>query len=420
MCKGKKKTQEQVAAFFESLGCVLTGTHINGKTKVEYTCKCQKKGCFVSLNVARARGWSGCPGCPLRQKNPKGKYKRVPKTGGDCSKRTRGVCGKECDLCFSRSFAAHERAVCWSDKNKLLPHQVAKNSDTKIVFKCPVCPHEFEMMLHHVVEGKWCPYCAGSKLCFDVECDHCWERSFASHEKSHLWSILNFPVTPRDVFLSAHAKYWFDCDCCGHTSKIKPYNMLHVKKCGYCDGKKLCGDANCSVCFSRSFASHERASSWSNRNFPFTPRHFTRFSNEKFVFKCEKNHEFTRTLEGVSLGYWCPKCRYKTEEKVFKFLDDNYNDVVHQAKFDWCRSKEHKKLLPFDFCITDHFIIELDGPQHFVQISNWKSPEFAQKRDKYKEGKARRRRYKILRLIQTEVWKDTYDWKTQIDEFLSQ
>ncbi|MFN3135355.1 MAG: DUF559 domain-containing protein, partial [Candidatus Kryptonium sp.] len=57
----------------------------------------------------------------------------------------------------------------------------------------------------------------------------------------------------------------------------------------------------------------------------------------------------------------------------------------HQAKFEWCCNPKTGRILPFDFCIEEKkVIIEVDGPQHFEQISNWTSPEKQKDRDFYK------------------------------------
>ena len=77
------------------------------------------------------------------------------------------------------------------------------------------------------------------------------------------------------------------------------------------------------------------------------------------------------------------KYQRKTQQKLKKFLDDNYSHaILVEKRFDWCRDKNP---LPFDFYIPDlGLLIELDGSQHFKQVSNWQSPEEIQKHDVYK------------------------------------
>jgi very-short-patch-repair endonuclease len=85
-----------------------------------------------------------------------------------------------------------------------------------------------------------------------------------------------------------------------------------------------------------------------------------------------------------------------------------YPSITPQFKQEWCKNK---KCLPYDFCIPElNIIIELDGEQHFKQVSNWKSPEDTFAIDKYKEQCANDNHYSMIRLLQEDVWNDRYDW----------
>jgi very-short-patch-repair endonuclease len=89
-----------------------------------------------------------------------------------------------------------------------------------------------------------------------------------------------------------------------------------------------------------------------------------------------------------------------------------YSNLIKQYKVEWCKNKSY---LPFDFCIEEYkIIIELDGNQHFNQVSNWKSPEENQKTDKYKMECANNNCYSVIRLLQEDVFYDKYDWKTEL------
>nr|QBK92357.1 MAG: very-short-patch-repair endonuclease [Pithovirus LCPAC304] len=71
--------------------------------------------------------------------------------------------------------------------------------------------------------------------------------------------------------------------------------------------------------------------------------------------------------------------------------------------------------LPFDFGLVDNnVIIELDGPQHFIQVMNWKAPKKQQKRDKYKMEKANENGYTVIRLLQEDVFNDISDWEDKL------
>jgi len=46
------------------------------------------------------------------------------------------LCDKEdCKKCFEKSFASHEKAKYWSNKNELKPRQVFKSSGKKYFFE---------------------------------------------------------------------------------------------------------------------------------------------------------------------------------------------------------------------------------------------------------------------------------------------
>ena len=95
-------------------------------------------------------------------------------------------------------FNEHPKAQFWSKKNSLLPENVALNSHKKFIFDCE-CGHEFESNLNNInALNNWCPYCANKKLCDDINCKDCFEKSFASHPKAIYWSDDNL-LKPRQV-----------------------------------------------------------------------------------------------------------------------------------------------------------------------------------------------------------------------------
>ena len=66
------------------------------------------------------------------------------------------------------------------------------------------CGHEFESILCNILKGVWCSYCCNppQKLCDKEDCSKCFEKSFASHEKSQYWNQKN-KLKPREVFKSS-------------------------------------------------------------------------------------------------------------------------------------------------------------------------------------------------------------------------
>jgi len=128
----------------------------------------------------------------------------------------------------------------------------------------------------------------------------------------------------------------------------------------------------------------------------------------KIIITCHIHNDFEQTPCNHLQGNGCPMCIHKTEAKLFENLVLKYPSLIRQFKEEWCK-RIH--CLPYDFCIPEYkIIIELDGKQHFLQVMNWSSPEEQFKNDKYKEECANQNGYSVIRLLQEDVFYDTYDW----------
>jgi len=316
-----------------------------------------------------------------------------------------------CEICYNKSFASNEKSKFWSNKNKLKPREVFKSSGSKFWFNCDKCNHEFESSLNDINnDNTSCPFCSNppKNLCSDTTCIDCYNKSFASNEKSKYWSNKN-TLKPREVFKSSNYKFWFNCDC-KHDFESILANIVKGQWCPYCSNppKSLCNNEYCEHCHKNSFASHDKSKYWSNKN-KIKPREVFKGSGNKFWFGCDScNYEFESAINHVNNGKWCPLCVNKTEQILFEKLKNIYNSIIYQYRVEWCKNKTY---LPYDFCIPEYkIIIELDGPQHFRQIMNWKSPEEQHSIDKFKEECANNNGYSVIRLLQEDVMNDTYDW----------
>ena len=151
-------------------------------------------------------------------------------------------------------------------------------------------------------------------------------------------------------------------------------------------------------------------------------------SNKKFLFSCKDCGElFSKPCNAINSGSWCPYCKTKTETKLFKWLEKQswVKKVKHHWRPKWCSTKfiyfkngekkDGQYQYEYDFLVTlktgKQVIFELDGRQHFVQVSNWKAPFLTQIRDAYKERCARQKEIPIIRILQEDVWFDRNDWE---------
>ncbi len=203
-----------------------------------------------------------------------------------CTKRSKLCDNDDCKICFDKSFTSHEKSKYWSEKNKKKPRQVFKFTNKKYWFNCNKCPHQFEISLDNVArQNSWCSYCCNPprKMC-DNDCKDCFNKSFASHEKSKYWSDKNKKKT-REVFKSSSVKYIFNCDKCSHDFDITLNNVKNGYWCKYCSNKKLCNDEECKDCFEKSFASHPKKEFWSEKN-KEKPRKIFKGTHVKYWFNC--------------------------------------------------------------------------------------------------------------------------------------
>lgn len=326
-----------------------------------------------------------------------------------------------CAVCFEKSFASHPEAKNWHPDNDVTPRQVFKNANKKYWIQCTKCPHAFEAQLNNVNNDKGCHFCCtNGRLCED-ECDYCFKRSFASHPRAKYWSPKN-GFAPRVVLTTSTKKYTFDCGECGHdfTAILRSVtSTTDPTWCPYCGNKELC-DKECDTCFKKSFASHPMSAYWHD-NGELTPRQVFKNCNKKYTFLCKDcSHTFSTRVSHVTKKIrptWCPHCKHKTALMVHDFLKKQYANytVKSETKYPWCVNKTTDRKCSYDFEIMElGIIIELDGPQHFEQISNWGDVASTVAKDIFKMEQANQNGRTIVRLMQEDVFYNSLDWRNEL------
>jgi len=364
--------------------------------KYKFKCTCGHLFCIRIANITSKNNW--CSYCTNQ------------KLCNDLS----------CDQCFNKSFAASPFKKYWSKGNKLKPREVFLKTSKKFVFECDKCNHTFEKSLSSISRrNRLCPFCSKRKMCFNKDCSYCHKLSFISHPRSKYLDESN-EFCAREVFKSSEVKGIFRCDC-GHKFVSKLANVSTGTWCPYCANNKLCGDINCEECKDKSFYNYSKSDAWmwSYKN-KLEVHEVFRTSNKKYIFNCCYGHEFKVSLDNlVKNKRGCPHCKNKTEHKLLEYLKTIYPRVKHQYKVKWCKNPDTDRYLPFDFMIPSlNIIIELDGRQHFEQVSNWKDHCSTKKRDVYKMRCALAHGFTIIRILQNDVWQDINDWKNKLRETL--
>ena len=249
--------------------------------------------------------------------------------------------------------------------------------------------------------------------------------------KVDCWDEEN-PLQPYEVSMNSHRICKFKCDVCPHTFDYRLYHIVKGHWCPYCSNQKLCEDTlSCATCLPKTFHSFEgkrpngipTVEYWDEEN-PLQPHEVFMNSRTNFKFKCDVCHEtFKSRIADIAKGQWCPTCKNKTEKLVLGFLQTLFSKKDVKQRF------THEKVrnirdLPFDICILLHkIIIEVDGRQHFKDISYFKSNAVKQceqdcKKMKiiFKEG------YSVIRIVQEDIWlaKTQEEMKTKLEKAIQE
>lgn len=122
------------------------------------------------------------------------------------------------------------------------------------------------------------------KLCGKENCKICFDRSFASNEKSKYWDESN-DIKPIEVCIGTRKKYKFKCDKCPHVFEANLRGVVNNGWwCPFCaiPSQILCDSKDCDSCFKRSFLSNPKSNFWNESNIVL-PRYV--FKDKKINFK---------------------------------------------------------------------------------------------------------------------------------------
>jgi very-short-patch-repair endonuclease len=301
----------------------------------------------------------------------------------------------------------------------LKPEHFTRGSHEEIWWLCNKincnegCLHEWQAQINTRVSGYGCPFCSLPAL------QICKHNSFAYKFPTianELHPTKNVDININLISICSGQKFWWICKkqtkCgCIHEWETTIVARTYGSSCPFCLHQKICEHE------SIVYTDPEITKQWHpTKNGDLKPEHFTHGSGQKIWWiRTECNHEWIAQISSRSgRGCGCPYCVNKTEQKLYDELIKYYSLLKQQFKVEWCKNKTY---LPFDFVLEEYkIIIELDGIQHFEQVSNWASPEETHLNDVYKMKCANENGYSIIRLLQTDVFYDTYDWLMELRE----
>ena len=268
------------------------------------------------------------------------------------------------------------RSVFEKENYELLSKEYI-NSKTKLKYKCQQ-GHFGQIAYTSFQQGHRCAKCANNK-------------KYNYSEVKNYFSQNNYILISKD-YINSHSLLEYECPL-GHLGKICYYSFIQNHRCPICaNNKKL--------------SYNEVKNEFEKFSYKLISKEYIN-NHSLLEYECDNYHKNKISFKHFRRGERCPDCKHKTEKLVFEFLKENFEQVISQAKFDWCKDK---RCLPFDFIIND-IIIEVDGQQHFDQVSTWKDPKETQERDFFKMNKALENNYKIIRISQEDIFRNKINWK---------
>lgn len=225
--------------------------------------------------------------------------------------------------------------------------------------------------------------------------------------------IIVSPIQNRSVFFPVSPpirRRMSVCSVCQHYNK-------HSSGCPFCTKRRApCDQEGCAYCTENTLASTVSADDYGSAN-KTAARMVWKTSQKKVWVRCETCRcTSKRSAKSIASKTRCGLCVNKTERKLFEYVRDALGvDLEYQPTFVWAKTYR------YDFRVQDtDILIELDGKQHFCPVRTWKTGFDVCHDDLLKEQLANQSGFTIIRILQTDVWNDTSDWRAYLQKSLSE
>jgi very-short-patch-repair endonuclease len=301
----------------------------------------------------------------------------------------------------------------------LKPEHFTRGSHEEIWWLCNKincnegCLHEWQAQIKTRVSGYGCPFCSLPAL------QNCKHNSFAykfPNIANELHPTKNVDININQISICSGQKFWWICmkqtKCgCIHEWETTIAARTYGSSCPFCLHQKIC------VHESITYTHPEIAKEWHpTKNPDLTPEMFSSGSGRTKIWwqSLECKHEWSSIVVSRTKNTTgCPFCVNKTEKKLFDSLSQHYSELLRDLTFEWCKNIKH---LRFDSGLLEHkIIIEIDGIHHFEDVP-YHNSIFVKRHevDVYKMKCANENGYSVIRLLQTDVFYDTYDWLMEL------
>jgi very-short-patch-repair endonuclease len=315
------------------------------------------------------------------------------------------LCGRGCEKCargmtiFSTSDFREKAQFAHGDEYDY-SKVIYENMSTKVLIICKEHSVFEQTPSNHITHMQGCPKCYGKYQSNTIEFI---EKAQLVHGDTYNYSKVEYVTNSQECII-----------ICKEHDKFLQTPQTHLSG----GGCQLCANIERSVRQKKPLDVFiEEANIIHNNNYDYSLVDY-KTARIKVIIICKIHKEFQQTPDSHLRGNGCPFCVNKTEGLLLDKIQPLYPTIITQFKQDFCK-KTNK--LPFDFCIPElKIIIELDGPQHFKQISNWSTPEEQFENDIFKQKCANDNGYSVIRILQEDVFNDNYDWLKELSETIEE
>ncbi len=268
--------------------------------------------------------------------------------------------GGWCTFCFkSQPIGIEKVRLLAIEKNGRVLSTKYENKESNLLFHCNMCKHEWEQNTRQLLQGMWCPKCAGK---FIDPLD----------EIRKIAKLKNGKCITK-VFKGSKSLIKLKCNICNHTWKSRRHAIINGSWCPKCYGNaKL--DLNDAIKEAENKGGKLLSINYEN-------------IKAKLLFQCKKLHKpFLMTLGSVKNGHWCPTCNIPLSELICKsYFENIFNYEFISIRPDFLKNPKTKYNLELDgYCKELNIAFEHNGYYHYNSAYRNKKLEDIQYRDTLK------------------------------------
>ena len=250
--------------------------------------------------------------------------------------------------------------------------------DTKVLHKCKVCEHEWEVVPGSILQGTGCPKCA------DIQRAEHFRKSHEDYVRE--LSNINPNIEVLGIYVNAHVKIKHKCKKCQYVWNPTPDYFMCGGGCPVCAVKAIGPEPE----YRNSIFASQFKELFSSYITEEQMKKYTPYSNKKIDMVCPDCGRHKKlephVLVGNGLGCTCSDGQTYPNKFVYSILNQLNIEYEHEYSPDWIKPKRYDIYIPSLNCI-----IENHGPQHYKECTlTRRTLEEEQANDLYKKDIALR------------------------------